>query len=110
MKHLEEHILESVARKKTGKYTYGEYLKKGDRVVLKTMEEIEKLPEFGLYRNMPVVNDIVIWPFMQERLGGEVTVDSTIRNNRTDQWFFKEIDDRQIKITWPVEVIDRLVY
>lgn len=110
MLHLSTIVAEAVARKKTGKYISGEYLKKGDRVVLKTMEEIEKLPEFGLHRNMPVVNDIVIWPFMQERLGGEATVDSTMRTNRTDQWFFTEIDDRQIKITWPVEVIDRLVY
>ena len=38
MKHLEEHILESVARKKTGKYTYGEYLKKGDRVRIATLD------------------------------------------------------------------------
>lgn len=105
MLHLSTIVAEAVARKKTGKYhNYGEYLKKGDRVVLKTMEEIEKLPEFS-YHSLPEVNGIVIWPFMQERLGGELTVNSTQYDKIEDQWFFIDIQG----ITWPVEVIDRLV-
>lgn len=105
MKHLEEHILESVARKNTGKYTHVvsyRDLSVGDTLSMKTLEELPDCPGFRMKRNIPIVGQaqIAILKPMRKFLGGTIKV--------------KSFDDKCVKddlmgYYWPIEIFNDIV-
>lgn len=105
MKHLEEHISESVARKKTGKYGVDpETVRKGDRLRIKS--DLSGYPVDFPYG--PVVAGCTIYKSMRCNLGKVVTVTQIekTKGKRCESEALVKVAENVF--VWPIEIFEYL--